>query len=621
MVRNLRPNTKTTVTPNIRPVDTFVQPAPIDNTKLKELDAFISNLVPRVNRYADIQQGRQDKKDVIAAQKAFSTITDKLLSYDEQVKAGNIAPDQSPMFRFAFNQSQGSQLGLNFIQNASEAYMRSNLPSATNSNSFNAWFDKYKADYIKENEGLLNLIGSFDAFDGYARQAQQNLMSSHLASVKKNFTAKASESAILQAERAIDAGQALINNQKILADYDQILANPELKNEINLGIVKAAAQEITKANDDIVKASSNFIKFPKQNNKVIDAIVGKYVAIADMAGDDDDTEYIVQMQTMLSNVKTRDGKSLLDTGYGQKKYYEALTTINKNAYEKAKIGQELLETNRKNAEQKLINSLYKTLTKGGTTTGRTYNPVTLLEDIRSKNPELMNELTEYGIGDWEGIVLAEFNTWRNNSEDPMTEREKSLIHNSVLNSVYSLDVETNLNKQYQIALKRIEEGKLRGNFALEILNKIETRQNSYQNTLRAEGKSKADAQAYALKDPVYLSIFKYFEEDTQGYLAKVAKIMGTDENKVWGALQDFKAEFAEKYHETNSNDERTYFKLNEAEQIRLVRGLFEDIVAPATVLSGITVTEDGNKIESESGNNYNSIDRSQTGVNVGNNNN
>ena len=69
MARNPRPQTQTYVTPNIRPVDTFVQPAPIDNTKLKELDAFISNLVPRVNRYAQIQQGRQDKKDVIAAQK------------------------------------------------------------------------------------------------------------------------------------------------------------------------------------------------------------------------------------------------------------------------------------------------------------------------------------------------------------------------------------------------------------------------------------------------------------------------------------------------------------------------------------------------------------------------
>ena len=58
---------------------------------------------------------------------------------------------------------------------------------------------------------MLNLIGSFDAFDGYARQAQQNLLTSHLATVKKNFTTAASESAILQAERAIDAAQALIN--------------------------------------------------------------------------------------------------------------------------------------------------------------------------------------------------------------------------------------------------------------------------------------------------------------------------------------------------------------------------------------------------------------------------
>ena len=70
-------NTKTTVTPNIRPVDTFVQPAPVDNTRLKELSSFLNNMIPRVNRYAQIEQGRRDKKDVLKAQEAFAKVTDK----------------------------------------------------------------------------------------------------------------------------------------------------------------------------------------------------------------------------------------------------------------------------------------------------------------------------------------------------------------------------------------------------------------------------------------------------------------------------------------------------------------------------------------------------------------
>ena len=613
MARNPRPQTQTYVTPNIRPVDTFVQPAPIDNTKLKELDAFISNLVPRVNRYAQIQQGRQDKKDVIAAQKAFAKVSDKLLSFDEQVRKGEIPPDQSPMFRFAFNQSQGAQIGLNFIQKANEDYMRSNLPSATNSNGFNAWFDKYKADYVKDNEALLNLLGSFDAFEGYARQAQQNLLTSHLASVKKNFTTSASESAILQAERAIEAGQTLIKNNKKLMELD----DPEVIEKMGVGLARTIAKEITNANDNIVKSSSNYIKFPKQNKKVIDAIVGKYVQIADLSGDDDDREYILQMETILRNVKTRDGQSLFDTTYGEQKYFEALNLINKNAYEKAKIGQELLDTNRDNTEQKLINVLYKTLTADGIESdklARTYNPATLLENIEFENPELMQELTEYGIGDWKGIILTEFNTWRNNAEDPMTDSEKSTMHNTILNSLYSNDPKANYDKQYQVALKKIKEGKLRGNFALEILNKIETRKNSYLVTERNDGKLLAKSRSNALADPVYKSIFRYFEEDTTGALAKVAKIMGTNQNEVWGALQDFKAEFADLYHEVK-NGKRTYFELEQSEQIQKVRELFENTVAPATVLNQITVTEDGNSIESESGENYTPINRSSVNVN------
>ena len=46
MARNPRTQTKTTVTPNFRPVDTFVQPAPLDTTRIRELDAFVGDLVP-----------------------------------------------------------------------------------------------------------------------------------------------------------------------------------------------------------------------------------------------------------------------------------------------------------------------------------------------------------------------------------------------------------------------------------------------------------------------------------------------------------------------------------------------------------------------------------------------
>ncbi|PQM56755.1 MAG: hypothetical protein CML39_02765 [Rhodobacteraceae bacterium] len=85
MARKPRTQTKTTVTPNFRPVDTFVQPAPLDTRRIRELVTFVGNLVTRINRYAQVEQGRRDKNDVIAAEKAFATITDKLQSYKRRI--------------------------------------------------------------------------------------------------------------------------------------------------------------------------------------------------------------------------------------------------------------------------------------------------------------------------------------------------------------------------------------------------------------------------------------------------------------------------------------------------------------------------------------------------------
>ena len=53
--------------------------------RIRELDAFVGNLVPRINRYAQVEQGKRDKRDVIAAEKAFATITDKLQSYKRRI--------------------------------------------------------------------------------------------------------------------------------------------------------------------------------------------------------------------------------------------------------------------------------------------------------------------------------------------------------------------------------------------------------------------------------------------------------------------------------------------------------------------------------------------------------
>ena len=322
MARNPRTNTKTTVTPNIRPVDTFIQPAPVDNTRLKELSSFLNNMIPRVNRYAQVEQGRRDKKDAIAAEEAFIKVTDKLLEYDELVKDGQLPPDQSPMFRFAFNQQQGAQAGLEFVRQANEAYIRSNLPTATSSNGFNDWFSNLQKDFVENNNNILRGIGSFDAFSGYARQAQQNLLTSHLSSVKKNFVKGAKVNHQEWLRKTIGAIEA---NEMLTRQLGTDAAGTQYHTQLG--------QSINQQINSLAKSSSGFISKTSLNEDTIDVIKDLTIAKGDFDWG----------KKILSSIKTTSGSSLADLPAGQIALYEARKEINDDYWTELSRNKEIRE--------------------------------------------------------------------------------------------------------------------------------------------------------------------------------------------------------------------------------------------------------------------------------------
>ena len=327
MARNPRADTKTTVTPNFRPVDTFVQPAPVDNTRLKELSSFLNNMIPRVERYAQIEQGRRDKKDVLKAQEAFAKVTDKLLEYDELVKDGQLPPDQSPMFRFAFNQQQGAQAGLEFIRQANEAYIRSALPKATSSSGFNDWFSNLQKDFVENNNAILRGTGSFDAFSGYANQAQQNLLTSHLSSVKKNFVAGAKTNHQEWLRKTIEAIENTERLKRTIGDQVGISSSGELYHT-QLG--KSINEQI----NSLAKSSSGFISKSSLNDDTIEVIRDLAIAKGSFEWG----------KKILSSIKTTSGSSLADLPEGQIALYKVREEINDNYFKE-------LERNKKQREE------------------------------------------------------------------------------------------------------------------------------------------------------------------------------------------------------------------------------------------------------------------------------
>lgn len=182
LVERLRPQTQQEVV--IRPVDTYVRPAPVQEGNLAELSRFVQRLEPRFNRLMQGKLEQQKEEDKANARQIAETET---ATYDELVKSGKIGPEESPVFRFAFNETRGANAGYTFIQEASEAYIKSGMDKATDASSFDDWYQTYYNTYVENMQGALGEDGAYGAFSNVAKQARQNLLSSHLSSVKTNF--------------------------------------------------------------------------------------------------------------------------------------------------------------------------------------------------------------------------------------------------------------------------------------------------------------------------------------------------------------------------------------------------------------------------------------------------
>lgn len=182
LVERLRPQTQQEVV--VRPVDTYERPAPVQETSMMQLAKFVERLEPRFSALMQGKIAEQKEEDKARARELAETTTK---GYDQLVKDGVIGPEESPVFRYAFNETRGSVAGYTFIQEASEAYAKSGMDKATDASSFDDWYQNYYNEYVQNNQGVLGADGAYGTFSKVANQARQNLLNSHLASVKKNF--------------------------------------------------------------------------------------------------------------------------------------------------------------------------------------------------------------------------------------------------------------------------------------------------------------------------------------------------------------------------------------------------------------------------------------------------
>jgi len=291
---------KTIVQPTASPVDTFVQPAPVDDTRLRELSTFLNNMTPRVERYAQIERGRKDKKDITRAKKAYADLLDLNLSYDELVKKGEISPEESPVFRYAYHEAKGESLGYSFIQKASEAYFKSNLVGKTSTAGFDNWFNNYKKAFIKNNEITLNELGAFDPFNNLTKQAQSSLMNQHLANVRKNVAKGASDTSLKLIRQIANNALAKAGGDPSQVDWKTIGT-----------IIHAKRSELAKVSKK---------PFKEINDETLEDLSKLF------AGFDNP----IYFENLISGMKTSGGASLGDTLQGRAFIADLNSEINKN---------------------------------------------------------------------------------------------------------------------------------------------------------------------------------------------------------------------------------------------------------------------------------------------------
>lgn len=283
-VQRLRPLTQQSVI--VRPVNTYVQPAPVQEGGLRELSNFLNKVEPTLQAKFDRDRKAEQEADKARAIEIAKTST---AAYDELVANGTIDPAESPIFRFAFNETRGGIAGNEFIQAVSQDYARSGLTEAIDSSTFNDWYNKYYEDYVANNQAVLGLEGAFPSFDKVANQARQNLLAQHIATSNSNFEAVADT-----------AYSNFIFHAAANVDFDD--PNSVINYQTTLALKQA----------DLAQSGGINYNYSAQNKKTVDALIGYYT----QAGND-----IVGLEKALQATSAGTG-SLIGTAYAKTKLAE-----------------------------------------------------------------------------------------------------------------------------------------------------------------------------------------------------------------------------------------------------------------------------------------------------------
>lgn len=383
LVERLRPQTTQSVV--VRPVDTYIRPAPVQDGKLQKLANYLERLEPRFSRLMAAEDEQRKEEEKKQARELAETTT---ATYDDLVKQGKIGPEASPVFRYAFNETRGEVAGYTFIQEASEAYMKSGMNKATDASNFDDWYQGYYNQYVQDNQGILGMDGAYETFSKVAGQARNNLLNSHLGDVRKNFA---------------DAQAAAYTNWVFGTLDNADLSTPEgqaaLRNTFGV------------KQKDLASSGGPQYNYTALNNSTVDSLVAYYEAKGyDTQG----------LETALNTLQGGTGP-LAGTAYARTQLAEARVKFAKERV----AAEQRIETERNINEARTkdnVDSIFYAEFNSGN-----YNVAGIVNNLRQNQPELLSQIEAYNptfIAD----MTAAANTFQTNRQiSPMSIGDRATL--------------------------------------------------------------------------------------------------------------------------------------------------------------------------------------------------
>jgi hypothetical protein len=187
--------TPQTLRPVAAPTDQYIRPSAA--SPMAQLAQGLQGIAPSLSRFAEVVNEKKSAEDQIAGANKARDLMQEGKTYADAVRGGLIEPHQSPWFRVGAYETFGRVSANTYAGDLDVAFKNSPAAGSTNPKDFDAFEQKFRADWSKEHLG--------DQQDPYFQNAFGSHADSAVGGLRTNFASQAGAKLVAQTADAFHA--------------------------------------------------------------------------------------------------------------------------------------------------------------------------------------------------------------------------------------------------------------------------------------------------------------------------------------------------------------------------------------------------------------------------------